>query len=267
MIKLLFLGDVVGDKGRECLKHLLPGLIREKGISYVVANGENAAGGSGITQKVATELYDSGVDAITMGDHLWKQKDVVHLLQNDPAFFRPFNYPPGTSGNGFGCVQKPGLPPLGVINIQGRTFMAPLENPFNMIESAVDCLRQQTSLILVDFHAEATSEKIAMGWLLDGKVSLVVGTHTHVQTADEKILPRGTGYLTDAGFCGPHLSVIGREIEPVIQGFKTMAPMRLPVADGWGKMQGVLVDVEISSGQVKRIERISRDLGSVVRHS
>lgn len=262
-MRILFLGDIVGHKGRDCLKHLLRDLMREKNISYVVANGENAAGGSGITQRCAQDLYEAGVDAITMGDHLWKQKDVIHLLENDPHFFRPLNYPSGTPGHGFGCITKDSLPPLGIINMQGRTFMAPLENPFNAIESAVDCLREKTNLILVDFHAEATSEKIAMGWLLDGKVSLVVGTHTHVQTSDCRILPRGTGYLTDAGFCGPHESVIGREIEPVIAGFKSMRPNRFPVATGDVRMQGVLVEVEESSGQARSIELISRNLDAM----
>lgn len=259
-MKILFLGDIVGQPGRESVRGLLPDLVRSESISYVVANGENAAAGSGITPSIAKDLYSYGVDAITMGDHLWRQKDVSQLLQNDNRFFRPLNYPSGTIGRGSGVIEKEGMPSVGVLNIQGRTFMQPLENPFNLILPAIEQIRKITPIVLVDFHAEATSEKIAMGWYVDGKVSLLVGTHTHVQTADDQILPKGTGYLTDAGFCGGHLGVIGREIDPVIKGFQTMCPQRFPVANGNPKLNGVMVEVDPSSGQCTQITRISRSL-------
>lgn len=259
-INVLFLGDIVGQPGRDCLRGSLSSIVESEGVSYVVVNGENAAGGSGITPGVADEIFSYGVDAITMGDHIWKQKDVIHLLNNEERFFRPFNYPDGTSGSGFGVIQKEGLPCLGIINIQGRTFMSPLENPFNLIDGVVGMLKSEASMILVDFHAEATSEKIAMGWYLDGKVSLVVGTHTHVQTADENVLENGTGYITDVGFCGGHGGVIGREKEPVIKGFKTLAPSRFPVCAKDKKLHGIIASLDSESGVCTAIKRVSRSV-------
>lgn len=256
-MKILFLGDIVGQPGRHAVREKLGDLVASESIDYVIANGENAAGGSGITPSIASELYQMGIDAITMGDHLWKQKDVVQLLENDSKFFRPLNYPEGTSGRGAGVVSKVGKPGVGVINIQGRTFMAPLENPFNLIEQAVESLKQEVSVVVVDFHAEATSEKIAMGWMLDGKVSLMVGTHTHVQTADERVLPKGTGYITDLGFCGGHHGVIGREVEPVIYGFKTLSPKRFPVAKGDVRLHGIIAEIDDDSGACLNVSRVS----------
>lgn len=257
-MNVLFLGDIVGQPGRECLKSLLSSVVIQEDISYVVVNGENSAGGSGITPGVADEIFSYGVDAITMGDHLWKQKDVIHLLNNEKRFFRPFNYPDGTVGQGAGIIKKQGLPSLGVINAQGRTFMSPLENPFNLIDGVIESLKEQTSVVLVDFHAEATSEKIAMGWYLDGRVSLIVGTHTHVQTSDDRVLPGGTGYITDVGFCGGHDGVIGREKAPVINGFKTLSPSRFPVSSGDNTMHGVIAEIDVQSGHCISIKRLSR---------
>jgi metallophosphoesterase (TIGR00282 family) len=226
----------------------------------VIANGENAAGGSGITPAVAAEIFSAGVDIITSGDHLWDQKEVVELLQSDARFLRPLNYPAGTAGNGSLLFEQTGVRPMAVLNLQGRTFMAPLENPFTVARHEVQRLRQQTPIIFIDFHAEATSEKIALARMLDGQVSAVVGTHTHVQTADEQIFPGGTAYLTDAGFTGPHESVLGREIAPIIQRFLTSMPQRFEVASGRTLLQGALIDIDDRTGRSSGIQRISEAL-------
>ena len=210
-MKILFIGDIVGSPGRRAVKELLPKLRQAHGLDVVIANGENSAGGNVITPEIAEELFGYGVDAITTGDHLWDQKEVMELLQNEPRFLRPLNYPPGTLGKGSAILKIRDLPPVAVMNVQGRTFMQPpLDNPFTLALDEAKWLRQHTNIIFVDFHAEATAEKIALCWYLDGRVSAVIGTHTHVQTADEQIFPKGTGYLTDAGMTGPHDSVIGR---------------------------------------------------------
>ena len=236
-MKLLFIGDIVGQPGRRAVAELLPKLRQQHALDFVIANGENSAGGSGITPKTAEEIFSAGVDVITSGDHLWDQKEVMELLQNEKRFLRPLNYPPGTPGQGSAIFQirdprsKTQDPiSIAVLNLQGRTFMPPLENPFLLALDEVKRLREQTKIIFVDFHAEATSEKIAFARMLDGQVSAVVGTHTHVQTADEQIFPGGTAYLSDAGFTGPHESVLGREIEPVLKRFLTNMPQRFEVA-------------------------------------
>jgi metallophosphoesterase (TIGR00282 family) len=266
-VKLLFIGDIVGQPGRRAVKELVPRLREAHGIHFVIANGENSAGGSGITPKTADEIFSAGVDVITSGDHLWDQKDVIDLLQNEKRFLRPLNYPPGTPGQGSGVFEVRGMsgegkgfPPVAVLNLQGRTFMPDLENPFHAARAEVDKLRQQTKLIFVDIHAEATSEKIALARMLDGRVSAVVGTHTHVQTADEQIFPGGTAYLTDAGFTGPHESVLGREIEPVIQRFLTSMPQRFEVAKERVLLHGAIVEIDEVNGKAVRIERVSERL-------
>ncbi len=254
---LLFIGDVVGAPGRRALRLLLPRLRAQCGVHVVIANGENSAGGSGITPETASEMFAAGVDIITSGDHLWDQKEVQELLLKEPRFVRPINYPAGTLGQGSTVWQRNGFPSVGVVNAQGRSFMAALENPFVMVPQEVERLRRVTPIILLDMHAEATSEKIAMARLLDGQVSAVVGTHTHVQTADEQIFPGGTAFLCDAGFTGPHDSVLGREIEPVIRRFKTCAPQRFAVAKGRTLLQGVLIRVNPETGRAMGIQRIS----------
>lgn len=256
-MRLLFIADIVGQPGRRAVQHFIPQLRRRENLDVVIANGENSAGGSGITKRTADEIFAAGADVITSGDHLWDQKEVVELLENEKRFVRPLNYPPGTPGQGSVMVQKPGLPPLAVINLQGRTFMQPLENPFHAIEAEVSRLRQLTRLIFIDFHAEATSEKIALARMLDGRVSAVVGTHTHVQTADEQIFPGGTAFLCDGGFTGPHESVIGREIEPIIARFMTNMPQRFEVAKDRVLMQGALVEIDNLSGRATSIQRVS----------
>jgi metallophosphoesterase (TIGR00282 family) len=258
-MNLLFIGDIVGQPGRRAVKELLPRLRDEHRVDLVIANGENAAGGSGITVKTAEEIFGAGVDVITCGDHLWDQKEVTELLETEKRFVRPANYPTGTPGQGSLVFQRAGLPPVGVLNLQGRTFMAALENPFHCALAEVEGLRQRTPIIFVDFHAEASSEKVALARMLDGKVSAVVGTHTHVQTADEQIFPSGTAFLCDAGFTGPHESVIGREIEPVIRRFLTNMPQKFDVAKERVLLQGVLLSID-ETGKTTSIRRISEAL-------
>jgi hypothetical protein len=259
-VKLLFIADIVGQPGRRAVKELLPGLKRQHQLDVVVANGENSAGGSGITVGTASEIFAAGVDVITSGDHLWDQKEVMELLANEPRFVRPLNYPPGTPGQGSFVFTRAGLPSVGILNLQGRTFMPPLESPFLAAVAEVRRLRQSTPTILVDFHAEATSEKVALARMLDGQVSAVIGTHTHVQTADEQILPGGTAFLCDGGFTGPHESVIGREIEPVVQRFLTGMPQRFEVARERVFLQGAVVEIDQFTGRALRIERVSQPL-------
>ena len=256
-MKLLFIGDIVGEPGRRAVRQLVPQLRQRHELDVVIANGENSAGGSGITPNTAEEIFSAGVDIMTSGDHLWDQKEVIALLENEKRFLRPLNYPPGTPGQGSVIVQLSGKPPLAVLNLQGRTFMPVLENPFLFARAEVERLRQTTNIIFVDLHAEATSEKISLARMLDGLVSAVVGTHTHVQTADEQIFPGGTAYLTDAGFTGPHESVLGRAIEPVITRFLTSQPQRFEVAKERVLLQGALVEVEEATGKALRIQRIS----------
>ena len=272
-MKLLFIGDIVGQPGRRAVAELLPKLRQQHALDFVIANGENSAGGSGITPKTAGEIFSAGVDVITSGDHLWDQKEVMELLQNKKRFLRPLNYPPGTPGQGsgvFGCSVRPvaelsshrldATLQIAVLNVQGRTFMPPLENPFLLALDEVKRLRQQTKIIFVDFHAEATSEKIAFARFLDGQVSAVVGTHTHVQTADEQIFPGGTAYLSDAGFTGPHESVLGREIEPVIKRFLTNMPQRFEVAKERVLLHGAVIEIDDTSGRALNIQRVSKSL-------
>ena len=256
-MKILFIGDIVGEPGRRAVKTLLPKLREQHGVAIVIANGENSAGGSGITPKIAEQIFSAGVDIITSGDHLWDQKEVDELLQHEKRFLRPLNYPPSTPGQGSVVVQLGQLPPVAVLNLQGRTFMPPLENPFLFGREEVERLRQQTKIIFVDFHAEATSEKIALARMLDGHVSAVVGTHTHVQTADEQVFPGGTAFLSDAGFTGPHESVLGREIEPVIKRFLTNTPQRFEVATDRVLLQGAVIEIDEASGKALKIQRVS----------
>ncbi len=259
-MKLLFIGDVVGQPGRRAVKELVPKIREAHHVDLVIANGENAAGGSGITVKTAEELFSAGVDVITSGDHVWDQKEVYELLDREPRFLRPLNYPPGTPGHGSTVVETPSRASVGIVNLQGRTFMAALENPFPMALTEVEKLRRTTQVVFIDFHAEATSEKMALARLLDGQISALVGTHTHVQTADEQVFPKGTAFLCDAGFTGPHDSIIGRETGPIIKRFMTNMPQRFEVAKGRIMLQGALIDIEEQSGKAVKIQRVSEPL-------
>jgi metallophosphoesterase (TIGR00282 family) len=264
-VKLLFIADVVGQPGRRAVTELVPRLRTRFELDLVVANGENAAGGSGITNKTAEELFTAGIDILTSGDHLWDQKEVLELLEHEPRFLRPLNYPAGTPGQGSTLVSRPGRVPVGILNLQGRTFLPALDNPFHRALEEVERMRQSTPVIFIDFHAEATSEKVALARMLDGRVSAVVGTHTHVQTADEQIFPGGTAFLCDGGFTGPHDSVIGRETEPVIRRFLTNMPQRFEVAKGRVLLQGAIMEIDEHSGRAQRIERISEPAGTPER--
>lgn len=256
-MRILFIGDIVGQPGRRAVRVLVPVLRERLSLDCIIANGENLAGGSGITPGTAAEIFEAGVDVMTSGDHLWDQREVIQLLTDEPRFVRPLNYPKDTPGQGSTLFRREAGPPVAVINVQGRTFMADLDNPFQAVLAEVGKCRSQTPVIFVDMHAEATSEKIAMARMLDGQVSAVVGTHTHVQTADEQIFPGGTGFLCDAGFTGPHESVLGREIDPIIRRFRTNMPQRFGVAKERVFLQGAVIEVDDSTGRTVSIQRMS----------
>jgi metallophosphoesterase (TIGR00282 family) len=258
VIRILFLGDVMGDPGRKAVEALLPKLKEEFAVDFTIVNGENSAGGRGITPKLAIGLMRSGAAVITTGDHIWDQKEIVPWFAEEPRLLRPINYPDGVPGQGSIVLDTP-KGKVGVINVQGRTFMKmTLDNPFTVMEQAVAQMREETNVIFVDMHSETTSEKYALGWFLDGKVSAVVGTHTHVQTADERIFPGGTAFLCDAGMCGPIDSCIGMQVDLAVQRFITLMPSKHHVARGAVKVCGVVIDVDAQSGKAVRIERIQR---------
>jgi metallophosphoesterase (TIGR00282 family) len=259
-MKFIFLGDVVGEPGRDVVRAAIPLLREAYAPDFFIVNGENAAGGNGITPKLAIELMRAGADVVTLGDHAWDQRDIVPFFATEPRLIRPGNFPAGTPGAGSVVVSGNGHK-LGVINLLGRTFMGPqVDNPFLMIEAEIERLKQETPCIMIDFHAEATSEKIAFGRAVDGLATLVVGTHTHVQTADDRILPGGTAYLTDAGFCGPHESVIGRDIPSVLQKYRTLLPNKFYIAREGLQADGVFVEADPVTGRALRVERIQRKI-------
>ena len=258
-MKILFIGDVVGKGGRRAVTELLPKLI-DQGVDFVIANGENASGGMGITPPHAEQLLDAGINCITSGNHIWRKKELISFLEGDPHILRPANYPPGTPGRGSGIYTTRNGTKVGVVNLEGRVFMRPLESPFQRAEEHVSSLRKETKVIIVDFHAEATSEKMAMGWFLDGEVSAVLGTHTHVQTADERLLPGGTAYITDVGMTGPRDSVIGVKKEIALERFLTMLPNKFEPASGRVELQGAIVEVDERTGLSSGIRRVKRGL-------
>ncbi len=255
-MRLLMIGDIVGSPGRRAVRENLPDLIGQFSIDLVVANGENAAGGSGINRETAKELFSYGVDVITMGNHVWNQKEIFTYIKQENRIIRPANYPQGAPGHGAGIFRTKIGTPVGVINASGRVFMQGLDCPFRIVDKLVCSLSEETDVILVDFHAEATSEKVALGWFLDGQVTAVCGTHTHVQPADERILPQGTAYITDVGMTGPRDSVIGVKKDPVIEKFLTQMPRRFEVAQGLYQFNAVMIDVDEESGRARGIERI-----------
>lgn len=259
-MKILFLGDIVGKPGRDVTGRVLPDMKKDEKIDFVIANAENAAGGSGITPTIAQELFACGVDALTSGDHIWKKAEVYPYLEATDKVIRPANYPEGVPGKGSTVIKAANGVKVGIINLLGRVFMDPLDCPFACVKKELEKVRKETSVIFVDMHAEATSEKVAMGWFLDGTVSAVVGTHTHVQTADEKILPKGTAYITDCGMTGPYDSVIGRKKENIIERFLTQLPTRFEVASGNEEMHGVLVTVDPQTGKALAITRVQKKI-------
>ncbi len=257
MFKILFLGDIVGKPGRKAVQEHLPALKLEHQPDLVIANGENAAGGVGIEIKLAEEIFQYGVEIITTGNHIWNRKEIFPYLEtNAQRIIRPGNFPEGAPGKGFCIVEKEGLK-IAIVNAQGRVFMAELvECPFKYLDKLLENELKTCDLIFVDFHAEATSEKVAFGNYLDGRASVVVGTHTHVQTADERILPKGTAYISDVGMCGPRDSVIGAETEKIIKRFITGIPHKFDVADDRGMINGVLVSFDSATKKALKIERV-----------
>ena len=257
MLKLLFLGDIIGEPGRRAVIDCVPIWKKERGVDFVVVNGENSAGGRGITPRITIDLLRAGVAVITTGDHVWDQKDLAAFIDTEPRLLRPINYPEGVPGQGSIVLDTP-KGKVGVINVQGRTFMQPsLDNPFRVLDAAVARMREETPVIFVDAHAETTSEKIAIGRFLDGRVSAVVGTHTHTQTADERVFPGGTAFLCDAGMCGPTESVLGREIDPIVQRFLFGMPVNFPVARGPVALSGALIEIDEATGRALSIQRVS----------
>lgn len=259
MFKILFLGDIVGKPGRKAVSQNLPALRAELKPNLVIANGENSAGGVGIEAKLAEEIYSYGVDVITTGNHIWNRKDIFPYLDaNSHRIIRPGNYPEGAHGKGFCIFEKENFK-IAIVNAQGRVFMAELVDcPFKYMDQLFDNEIKDCDLVFVDFHAEATSEKIAFGNYLDGRASVVVGTHTHVQTADERLLPKGTAFITDAGMCGPRDSVIGGEVEKIIKRFVTGVPHKFDVAEVDGMLNGVLIEIDSVKKKPISIQRIQR---------
>jgi metallophosphoesterase (TIGR00282 family) len=256
-MKLLFIGDIVGRPGRELLRKGLRRLIDHHGADFVVANVENAAAGFGVTKDICATFLEWGVDVMTSGNHVWDKKEALEYIAAERRLLRPANYPAGVPGRGAYLAQTGDGRAVGVINVMGRVFMAQIDDPFQVVLREIEAMRARTKVIVVDFHAEATSEKIAMGWHLDGKVTLLVGTHTHVQTADERILPKGTAYLTDAGMTGPHDSIIGMEIEPSLARFLTAMPSRFEPAAGNARLNGIVVEADEKTGRAVGVTRIS----------
>jgi len=255
-MKVLMIGDIVGKIGRRAVFELLGQLKEELEVEATIANAENAAGGFGLTPKIARQLFSYGLDVLTTGNHVWSKKEIFEIIE-DERILRPLNYPGGVPGHGSTFLQV-GENLLGVINACGRVFIRELDCPFVCAKKEAEQMQEKTPLIVVDMHGEATSEKVALGWYLDGLVSAVVGTHTHIQTADEKILPQGTAYISDIGMTGPTDSVIGLKKEIAIKRFLTQLPERLDVATGPGQLEGVLLDLDPENGRAKSITRIHR---------
>ncbi len=256
-MKVLFIGDIVGKPGRKVISALLPGIVGRHGVDIVIANCENAAGGFGVTRKIVDELYHNEIDILTSGNHIWDKKEASNFIDDYETLLRPANYPEGTVGKGSVVIDTRLGISLGVLNLEGRIFMKPLDSPFRVAEREIERLKHKTDIIIVDMHAEATSEKEALGWFLDGKVSAVLGTHTHVQTADERVLPGGTAYITDVGMTGPFDSVLGIKKEVALERFLTLLPNRFDVAKGDIRIQGVLIDIDNNTGRACSIERLS----------
>lgn len=255
-MKILFIGDIVGKPGRQAVMHLLPDLAEEISPDLIIANAENAAGGKGITQETAEELFRAGVNVLTLGNHVWSRGISFNYLDAETRIVRPANYPDGVPGRGWTVIELRSFCKIGIVNLCGRVFMEQMDNPFARIDSILETLSHETDVILVDFHGEATSEKSAFAWYVDGRVGAVIGTHTHVQTADERVLPGGTAFITDVGMTGPINSVIGRNKESVISRFLTQMPSKFVVADGPALFSGVIVDLNPSSGKAESIKRL-----------
>ena len=256
-MKILFIGDIIGKPGRRAVRELLPSIITSHEIDLVIANCENAAAGFGITREIVEELYAAHIDILTSGNHVWDKKEVLEFINDYETLLRPANYPDVVPGRGAVLYPTPAGDYVGVLNLAGRIFMQPIDCPFVRAKEEIARLRSRTKVIIVDIHAEATSEKKALGWYLDGQVSAVLGTHTHVQTADNEILPGGTAYLSDVGMTGPFDSVIGIKKDTIIERFLTQIPNKFDVAKNDVRLQGAIMDIDPASGEARSIERIS----------
>jgi metallophosphoesterase (TIGR00282 family) len=256
-MRLLLVGDIVGRPGRELVRRGLRALVDAHSIDFVIANAENAAAGFGVTKDIGDTLLESGIDMMTSGNHIWDKKEVIEYIKAEPRLLRPANYPAGVPGRGSRVAETGDGRAVGVINIMGRIFMPPLDDPFSVALREIETIRHRTRVIVVDFHAEATSEKMAMGWHLDGLVTAIIGTHTHVQTADERILPKGSAYLTDVGMTGPHDSIIGMEVEPSLARFVNGMPAKFEPATGNARLNAVVIEADERTGRATRIVRIS----------
>ncbi len=269
-MNLLLVGDIVGRPGRELVRRGLRAVIDAHGVDLVIANAENAAAGFGVTKDIGDSLLEAGIDVMTSGNHIWDKKEALDYIKAEPRLLRPANFPAGVPGRGSYVAQTGDGRAVGVINAMGRVFMQPLDDPFAVVLREIESIRHRTRVIIVDFHAEATSEKIAMGWHLDGRVTAIIGTHTHVQTADERILPKGTAYLTDVGMTGPHDSIIGMEVEPSLARFLTGMPAKFEPATGNARLNAVLVEADERTGRATRVARIGyseRELEELVNRA
>ncbi|MDP2983062.1 MAG: TIGR00282 family metallophosphoesterase [Candidatus Latescibacter sp.] len=258
-MKILFVGDIFGQPGKHAASRFIPQFVRERNIDFCVVNGENAAGGFGLTMNIADKLFAFGVNVITSGNHIFDRQEAYDFLPQSTAILRPANYPPSVPGRGYTIVKAKNGMKVGVLNLQGRIFMAPIDDPFRVADDIIDRLSEETRIILVDIHAEATSEKMALGWYLDGRVTAVIGTHTHVMTADERILPKGTAFITDVGMTGPHDSVIGVRIEQSLQKLMKQVPVRFSPAEKGIKFSAVIIEINDSTGKALAIERVFED--------
>jgi 2',3'-cyclic-nucleotide 2'-phosphodiesterase len=259
-MKILFIADIVGKPGRQAVRELVPEIICQYRIDFIIGNCENAAAGFGVTRDVVEELYESQIHVLTSGNHIWDKKEIREFSEEYETLLRPANYPLGAPGRGSAVMPDSKGIHVGVINLMGRIFMAPLDCPFRTAEKEIDKLRKRTKVIIVDIHAEATSEKEAIGWFLDGRVSAVIGTHTHVQTADERILPEGTAYITDAGMTGPFNSIIGMRKDVILERFLIQVPNKFVVAKDDIRLQGIILDIDEKSGKARDIQRLTVNL-------
>jgi 2',3'-cyclic-nucleotide 2'-phosphodiesterase len=264
VIRILFIGDIVGRPGRELVRRGLPALRDYHQIDLVIANVENAAAGFGITREIGDEFLDRGIEVMTSGNHIWDRKEAIDYIGAEPRLLRPANFPAGVPGNGSYVTRTRGGTSVGVVNVMGRVFMVSIDDPFAVALREIEAVKQRARIVFVDFHAEATSEKIAMGWHLDGKATAVVGTHTHVQTADDRILPRGTAYLTDVGMTGPHDSIIGVDIGAALGRFLTGMPARFETAEGNPRLNAVIIEADEQTGRAVDIERLSYSLEELI---
>jgi 2',3'-cyclic-nucleotide 2'-phosphodiesterase len=256
-MQILFIADIFAKPGREIVRRALPALVEAHGIDLVVANGENAAAGFGITPDIAEVLFGYGIDVITSGNHIWDKKEILEYIPRQQKLLRPANYPPATPGRGACLVSTRSGQSVGVVNVMGRVFMAPLDDPFAVAVREIEALRSRTRVVLVDFHAEATSEKVAMAWHLDGRATAVLGTHTHVQTADERVLPKGTAAMTDVGMTGPHDSIIGVTVDAALPRFLTALPSKFEPATGVARLNAAIVHADPATGRATGITRLN----------